>query len=108
VVSELVTAALVRSGNGTTGWIDLTLKMSRGGLRIEVRDGEPPSGEDRTALPMDESLSETSRHIVEGLTERWGADPGTGLWADLIWEGSGPSSSALDRFGKRLSLGAGV
>jgi hypothetical protein len=90
VVSELVTYSILNSTRDYTGWIDLTLKISRTSLRIELRNGGSGAGAGAPPAPKEDALSETSRSIVEHLADDWGTSPAQGIWAVLSW---GPNES---------------
>lgn len=83
VVSELITYCILNSTRDHTGWIDLTLKVSRTTLRIDIVNGGSEAGDDTAPAPKEEALSEPSRSIVEGLTDDWGTGPANGIWAVL-------------------------
>lgn len=86
VVSELVTNAIVESRGPDGGWIELTLRLSRDALRIEVRR---TGLEQFRAASGDTSgggaLSGESLSLVEGLTQEWGRSLDAGVWAVLAW-----------------------
>jgi hypothetical protein len=84
VVSELVTYSIVNAHHDETAWIDLTFKVSRSSLRIEVRRSEmTQGGETDIAVSKDDALSDQSRFIVEHLADEWGTSPGDEVWAVL-------------------------
>jgi hypothetical protein len=98
VVSELVTYSILNSTRDYTGWIDLTLKISRTSLRIELRNGGSGDGPGAAPAPKEEALPETSRSIVEHLADDWGTSSGHGIWAVLSWGPSDPQSKELGAF----------
>ena len=79
-VSELVTNALVHAGTP----IRLHVRAERGGLRVEVADGNPH-------LPRQRDYAATSAtgrglHLVEELVDSWGAFPdpdGKVVWFEI-------------------------
>ena len=85
VVSELITYSILNSSRDHTGWIDLTLKVSRTTLRIDIVNGGSEDGNDTAPAPKEEALAEPSRSVVEGLTDDWGTGPSNGIWAVLPW-----------------------
>jgi hypothetical protein len=85
VVSELITYSILNSTRDHTGWIDLTLKVSRIALRIDIANGGSEAGDDLAPASEEEALSEPSRSIVEDLTDAWGTGPANGIWAVLPW-----------------------
>lgn len=98
VVSELVTYSILNSTHDHTGWIDLTLKISRTSLRIELRNGGSGDGPGAAPAQKEEALPETSRSIVEHLADEWGTSTGHGIWAVLSWGPSEFQSRELDAF----------
>jgi len=98
VVSELVTYSILNSTRDYTGWIDLTLKVTRTTLRIEIRNGG--SGIDPAVGPAskEDALPEPSRSIVEGLADEWGTSSAYGIWAVLSWGPSESQSRELDSY----------
>jgi anti-sigma regulatory factor (Ser/Thr protein kinase) len=85
VVSELITYSILHSTRDNRSWIDLTLRVSRDSLRIEIRNGglgfpRPP------AASKDDALSSPSRSIVERLADDWGTESEGVIWAVLAWD----------------------
>ena|SRR5437867_4619266 len=104
VVPELVTYSIFKGGDDRNAWIDLTIKVSRASLRIEVRRGGPGSSGSATAVSKDDSLSDNSRFIVERLADDWGTSPGNEIWA-ILWSDRGEGTRSRDQEGHRsLSL----
>jgi anti-sigma regulatory factor (Ser/Thr protein kinase) len=105
IVSELITYSILHSTRDTRSWIDLTLKVSRESLRIEIRNGglgfpRPPADSKADALPS------PSRSIVERLADDWGTESEGVIWAILSWNrGSGPRTHEFDAY-RSLSLRA--
>jgi anti-sigma regulatory factor (Ser/Thr protein kinase) len=105
VVSELVTYSIVNAQHDQTAWIDLTFKVSRSALRIEVnRNQSAPPDETETAVPKDDALSDHSRFIVERLADEWGTSPGDEVWAVLPRDRGEDTHSRLFEPRRSLSL----
>jgi anti-sigma regulatory factor (Ser/Thr protein kinase) len=85
VVSELVTNVIIESRGPDRGWIELTLRLSRDALRIEVRRTGPEPDRAPVRTWGQGALSGDSLSLVESLTEDWGRSPDAGLWAVLAW-----------------------
>jgi hypothetical protein len=98
VVSELVTYSIVNSTRDYTGWIDLTLKVTRTTLRIELRSGGSGASDGAAPASKEEALSDTSRSIVENLADDWGTSSAHGIWAVLSWGPSESQSRELDSY----------
>jgi anti-sigma regulatory factor (Ser/Thr protein kinase) len=77
VVSELVTNAAMHGG--TT--IDLTLRATGEGLRIEVADGS--SDRAFVAVPGVNALGGRGLAVVDQLARTWGSDPHS--WGKVVW-----------------------
>jgi hypothetical protein len=109
VVSELVTYSILNSSRDHTSWIDLTLKVSRKSLRIEIQNGgsgsgsASGSGDSPIPVTKEEALSEPSRSIVEGLAEDWGTASSTGIWAVMAWDRGEGGSRQFDAY-RSISL----
>lgn len=101
VVSELVTYSILNSTRDYTGWIDLTLKVSRTTLRIELKNGGSSAGPGAAPTSKEDALSKTSRSIVEHLADDWGTSSAHGIWAVLSW---GPSESQSKEFAASRSI----
>ena len=98
VVSELVTYSILNSTRDYTGWIDLTLKISRTSLRMELRNGGSAASARATPASKDDALPETSRSIVEHLADDWGTSPAHGIWAVLSWGQNGSQARDVDSY----------
>jgi 2-keto-4-pentenoate hydratase len=83
VVSELVTHSIAKAQDEEGTWIDLTLKVSRNALRIEVTWDQAGLKMPATIISKEEVLSDASRFIVERLAEEWGTTPDNEVWAVL-------------------------
>jgi len=81
LTSEVVNNSVVHGGVDEDGWIDLTIALSDGCLRVTVRD----SGSRGDPVPRAPDLEQGGGFglfLVETMATRWGADRDSGL---VVW-----------------------
>jgi anti-sigma regulatory factor (Ser/Thr protein kinase) len=84
MISELVTNSLRHSGLDSQAHIEVRVKASLRGLRVEVRD-PGPGFQARARQPGQDERSGWGLFLVERLANRWGVrrDRGTVVWFEL-------------------------
>jgi anti-sigma regulatory factor (Ser/Thr protein kinase) len=83
LVSELVTNGVRHAGQGAAGWVDLTIRWNRTGVRVEVTDPGPGFGEVRAPTIYQESG--WGLYLVEQVANRWGVERAHGntVWFEI-------------------------
>jgi anti-sigma regulatory factor (Ser/Thr protein kinase) len=85
VVSELVTNAVMHSGVGPEGSVQVNVEAEDGWVLVEVIDEGPGFNVEALEPP---GIDERGRGllIVDGLAARWGVGygPGARIWAELM------------------------
>ena len=83
LVSELVTNGVRHAGQGPSGWVNLAIRWSRSGVRVEVTDPGPGFGQVREPTIYQESG--WGLFLVEQVANRWGVDRASGntVWFEI-------------------------
>lgn len=80
-VSELVTNSVAHAAGARDDRLRLLVVRTRAGVRVEVRDGGEPFDSEARVV-SEHATSGRGLRLVDGLVDRWGADPADG---NLIW-----------------------
>jgi anti-sigma regulatory factor (Ser/Thr protein kinase) len=97
LVSELVTNSVRHGGRGTKDWVDLTVQVSKDGVRAAVTDqGEGFQAVRR--LPSPGATSGWGLFLLDELADSWGVsgDGSTRVWFEIVRRPpAAPSTSEL-------------
>ncbi len=98
LVSEVVTNSVRHAANESSDEIELSVEASRERIRVEVSDAGPgfhPAGREEDA----DQGSGWGLHLIELLSDRWGADLNGRMrvWFELVDSGAFTRGLCLER-----------